>query len=760
MGYRIRQFANGEWQDPALRATGQPNPQLRHLCQDRSGRLWAAMVPGGMYFFDEQGRWRQLEGQGRLEQGRMTCLFEDREGNVWCGTDDDGVYRLTAQRVTMLAAPGGSHDVQTTCAARDGKMWIGTRDVGLFRWQHGQFAPVEGDWGAQNPAVFSIFEDSRTNLWAGTSRGLFRLERGRFHWVQGPPGLRDVSVIFEDRTGTLWFGTLSSLFRFRDSELTAYPIRGEVRALAQDRQDNLWIATIGGGLFRLAPGEAELPRPITSFAAKDVRTLLCDQDGCLWIGTWGEGLFCHQGDGFLNTTTAHGLPSDRITTIISDQRGRLWFSSNNGIFGIAPASLREAMLKHLPPLWQRLSLKDGLLARECSGLGHPVACRTAEGLLWFPDYAGIAVFDPNPLLSSQAASSVLVETPVADGRELAAAPGEMLRVRSDTRRFEFHYTAPNLTAPTSLRFRYRLDGMDKSWVDAGTRRLAEYSQLRPGDYEFRVMAGGDGGEWSEAAFPLRLRVMPRLWERGWVRALAGALVVGLASGGLVWGQRRKFRWRLEQARMHSALEAERRRIAQDLHDDFGSALSGIMLQGEAAPHTENLRAPAAPVVTSMTEGIRALIQKLDEVVWATNPRNDPLARVVAHLSDLAEGFVSPTGIHFRLDAPVSADLPATNLTAQQRHNLVLATKETLNNAVRHAKARTIGLKIRIQEDQLVTEIWDDGEGFEPGKTRSGGNGLSNIQNRMEALKGSAAIRSRPDHGTTVTLVVPLGNPAA
>jgi signal transduction histidine kinase len=296
--------------------------------------------------------------------------------------------------------------------------------------------------------------------------------------------------------------------------------------------------------------------------------------------------------------------------------------------------------------------------------------------------------------------------------------------------------------------------MDHDWVDAGTRRAAYYSQLPPGEYQFQVMVGGFDREWHAAERVVRLRVIPRLWERRSVQVLAGGVLIGIAAGGLAWSQRRRYRLHLERLEMQNAVENERRRIARDLHDEFGSALSGIMLQGEAAVQAP-LPQAAQSVIVSITERVRRLIVALDEVVWTTDPRNDSLPRVVAYLCDYAESFLSPTGINFRLDAPAPAELPAINLTAPQRHNLLLATKESLNNAVRHARARTIGLKMRIQDHALVVQIWDNGRGFDPKGNRSSGNGLSNLESRMKLLQGSAEIRSRAGEGTTVTLAVPL-----
>ena len=329
------------------------------------------------------------------------------------------------------------------------------------------------------------------------------------------------------------------------------------------------------------------------------------------------------------------------------------------------------------------------------------------------------------------------------------------KASSGVRRFEFDYTAPNLASPQNRRFRHKLAGMDHDWVDAGTRRVAYYSQLPPGEYQFHVMVGGSDNQWHAAARVVPLHVVPRFWEQRWLRVLSSGLVVGIVGGSFAWRQRRKYRLRLERSEMRNALENERRRIAHDLHDEFGSCLTGIALQGEAATQTGNIPSPEHSEIVSMTQGIRQLIAALDEVVWATDPRNDTLANVVAFLCDYAEDFLSRTTIKSRLDVPSSPELPAQSLTAETRHNLLLAAKEALNNCVRHAEPHMVRLKIHIEAGWLLLELSDNGRGFDPSKVRAGGNGLSNIKSRLESIHGRSEIRSQTGQGTTVTLAVPL-----
>jgi signal transduction histidine kinase len=358
------------------------------------------------------------------------------------------------------------------------------------------------------------------------------------------------------------------------------------------------------------------------------------------------------------------------------------------------------------------------------------------------------MLDPPPL-------KVMVQAVIADGKEVLPSTSGKWQVSSGARRFEFDYTAPNLNSHPKPHFQHKLEGMDHDWVDSGEQRAAYYSQLPPGTYRFRVMVGGNDNKWLPADRVIQLQIVPRFWEQRWLQVLVGALLVTILVGGFSWSQRRRYRLRLERLQMQSAMEDERRRIARDLHDEFGSSLTGIALQGEATTMEGRIPPPAHAEIVSMTRRVRELIGKLDEVVWATNPANDSLSSFVLYLCDYTEQFLSPTGIKCRLESPGTSDLPVLALDAKTRHNVLLAAKEALNNVVRHSGARTVCLTIHLELKSLIIEIVDDGPGQELPKSRPGGLGLTNIRARMKLINGHAEIRSLVGKGTAVTLIIPL-----
>ena len=429
-------------------------------------------------------------------------------------------------------------------------------------------------------------------------------------------------------------------------------------------------------------------------------------------------------------------------------------SSDNGIFGIKRQGLETYTRGSSPALLcQRLSLAQGLANRACSGQGQPVGTRTPDGRLWFPNMEGVAVLDPELAAGLRGNPDVIIESILADGTDMTQPSGEEIRAPSSIRRFEFRFASPDLAQTKDVHFQYRLEGMDEYWREASRDRVAQYSQLPPGPYKFRVMVGGSDGQWHESSQTIGLRIVPRFWEVRWVQVLASALFISAIGAIIARNQRRKLRVKLERMELQQSLEQERRRIARDLHDELGARLTSIALQGELAMRGEKIPPAAKAEIGSLAVRVRQLINATDEVIWTTDLGNDSLPNLVEFLCDYVERFLTPAGIHYRLDVP--HDLPSIPIQSQARHHFLLAVKETLNNAVRHSNAKILMVQLSVDGSVLTLIISDDGIGFDVGHARPGGNGLLNIQNRMASVSGRADIASTPGKGTTTTLTMPL-----
>jgi ligand-binding sensor domain-containing protein/signal transduction histidine kinase len=766
-GGTVRRFHEGVWSgglEPTPWTANSLRSQVTTVLEDRSGRIWLGTLWGGLFCSDAAGRWQRVRDEGSFSQCVITCLFEDRQGAIWVGTVGEGLHRVIRRPVTMLTLPPPANEnIITTCtAAHDGSVWVGTDGAGAFRYAEEKFARFASDEGLTNHHVCAVLEDRQTNLWAGTWGGLFKLENGRFARVPGPPELGlPVLALFEGRQGQLWIGTPRGVVCGTGGEFSLHPLREgsgslDIRSLGEDSAGNLWVGTIGSGLYRLREGRAERIGSEQGFTPPNARSIFCDATGGVWVGSDGAGLFGFVQGECKSFTSADGLPSDTISSIVADRAGNLWMGSENGIFACAPDWLAGYARGRSPPwLGQRLGLAEGLANRGCSGSGQPVIGRSADGRLWFPNMRGLAVFHPESISvrSAAPAPAALIESFVVDDVESSWSPNGQSRVPSSARRFEFRYTAPDLTSPQALRFRYRLEGMETDWVEARTRRTAYYSKLPPGDYRFRVMAGGADGQWRESPAPLSFRVVPRLWELRGLQVLFGVTLVAGVIAAVAWGSHRRLERQLERLQMQQALEAERRRIARDLHDDLGARLTEIVLMGELAKRGEASPGAMQRSLAGLTQKVRQLVTAMEEVVWTVNPRNDSLPSLASYLSDYTERFLALAQLSCRLE--VDATLPQVSVNAQARHNLLLGLKEALNNITRHAAATQVRLEIHAAAQQLQIIVADDGRGFDPEHPPHAGNGLANLRSRIESLGGRTEIASATGGGTTITFSLPL-----
>ena len=771
-GGQVRRLLDGQWHDVLPTIAGSPHANrsvVSCLLEDRTGRIWYGTSSGGL-FFSHSGKWQRLNARGQFSQGYISCLFEDQQGNIWVGAVGDGLYRVRQQPVVMLSLPPpmATFEINTVVATRSGSVWIGTGGGGGAQWQDQSPLALYGPaQGLENPHVCALFEDSQTNIWAGTAHGLFRLQGGRFTRVNGPPGLDGwVKALFEDRAGRLWIGAVAGLISCHNGTFIEHPWpieqlldtgrRLDIRSIAEDPTGVIWVGTIGQGLFRYPQKPGEAVRRIVNYPAPDARYLHFDEDGTLWIGSWGGGLIRMRNGQFKVFAPADGLPCEKIQSIIPGPDETLWLSSDNGLVGVGlrALDLYEAGLS--PPLlcW-RISLSEGLGNRCCSGSGQPVSTKTSDGRLWIPNFEGVAILDPRQVIGDKTAVNVVVESVLADGKAIMPAANGEFRTPSSVRRLEFNCVAPDLVAPRELRFRHKLEGLDRDWVDGGAQRVASFTRLAPGRYQFRVVVGGRDGRWHESSKSVSLWVVPHLWELRWVQVLSTSILLASILGGAALNQRRKYHRKLERLEASQALENERRRIARDLHDELGARLTSIAIKGETALQGEGLASSAKPLLGSLIGDVRQLLHATEEVIWATDPKNDSLSNLVDFLGDYLERFIAPTGIAYRLQ--ITPVLPPCTVLAQTRHNLLLAVKEALNNALRHASPTVIRMQIEVEGAWLRVIISDDGHGFDAAAPHPLGRGLANIRNRMELIHGSADLRNQIGEGTTVTLWMPLSN---
>jgi signal transduction histidine kinase len=336
------------------------------------------------------------------------------------------------------------------------------------------------------------------------------------------------------------------------------------------------------------------------------------------------------------------------------------------------------------------------------------------------------------------------------------------RLPPNHQRLEFRFSGLSFVAPSKVRFKYRLDGIDKNWVDAGPKRAAYYSRLPAGSYRFRVIACNNDGVWNTRGATFAFTVAPFFWETWWFLCSSAVLVLFGVAMFARHLTRRRLQRRLDQLERQHALERERARIAQDIHDDIGTALTRIAMFSQPDPQELAEPRQVAAILVRISATTREMTRALDEIVWAIDPRHDTLDSLVGYMGAFAQEYLNAANLRCRLDLPV--EVPAWRLTAEIRHNLFLAFKEALNNAVRHATATEVHISLQLRLDGLVLVVRDDGRGFVRDQHQStpigriaGGHGLPNLERRLARIGGHCEISSTPGIGTTVSFIVQVSN---
>lgn len=752
-------------------SSGLPFAYITSLAQSGDGTIWAGSLDSGLYYLDGE-RFLALHEKDGLSEDAIRSLLADREDNLWVGMRTSGLNRVGRAKLMALGVAAGlTNDfVRGVAEAVDGTLWVATIGGGMYRGWPGRFEPVPSVVGSVTYPFFeSVLATRDGSLWWGGAGALFQWREGQevTHYTrENNEWLANagITVLREDARAGLWMGTSrGEVLLLRDGEIRPLPrrvTRGAVTALAQEKDGTLWVGSVAGGLVRVG-ADADSPFSLADgLLSNEIRTLYLDAEGTLWIGTGGGGLSRLKAGQVASFTTRQGLGDDTVSQILEDDGGHLWLGGNRGIFRVQKSEL-EAVAAGTRTLVQSrgFGIGEGMPVEECSGGFGPAGLKTRAGTLCFSTVKGLVLIDPHQLETVSPPPNVLLEEVLVEGRAQAlprqtnsATPTGSLTIPPGRRDIEFHYTGISFAAPGKVQFRFQLQGYDPDWIEAGTRRVAYYQRIPPGDYVFQVLACNANNLWTEVPASIPLLVQPYFWETRWFPVVASLVTLGGLAGTVNWAVRRRYKRRLALLETRHAIERERVRISQDMHDEIGSILTRVSLlsdvgQSEADP------ASASQRFERIGTQVRTAVVALDEIVWATNPGDDNLPRFAEYAGRFADECFENTAVRCWQEMPT--DLPKLPLRADVRHNVFLAVKEALNNVLKHAGATEVWLRLKLANAEIGLEIEDNGRGFEPEAAPPGSNGLDNMKSRLAECGGSVQIASAPGQGTRIRLVFPL-----
>ncbi len=515
---------------------------VNKLFADRDGNLWIGTYGGGVGRLSGDGEPVFYGRRQGFPSDIVWDFWEDRDGNLWIGTDDAGLVRLQDAALTSITMRDGlpNDRVSVVLEDREGAMWLGTDGGGVVRLAGGELTTFTTADGLADDFVTSLYEDGQGVLWVGTDSGWSRRQDARFASGEydslGLPWAPTPSVFLDDGRGSMWIGTLDlGLLRLVDGGgLTRFTADDglpdeTIRALLYRREsEELWIATDAGLAIHTGVGFRTDGLP-----GGFIRAFQEDEDGTVWIATRDQGLLRHRNGEVFAFTTADALWSNAIYQLLDDGAGSFWMTANVGVSRVSKSSLEAYAAGTASTLdVQVFDRSDGMRSAECMGGSQPAGWRSRDGRLWFPTTRGVAVLDPSEVVANPRPPDVYVEQVVYDDETLAATPLDARPVRLPPGRGElaFRFTGLSLLKPEKLHFRFRLEGYDKDWIDAGTRRDATYTNLGPGRYSFRVTAANEDGVWNEDGASFDVYIEPRFYQTRLFLAAAALLAVAVAWG--------------------------------------------------------------------------------------------------------------------------------------------------------------------------------------------------------------------------------------
>jgi ligand-binding sensor domain-containing protein/signal transduction histidine kinase len=733
---------------------GLPNDRVTSILRGSGGDLWVGTAAGLARM--RGGRFETFKGEDDgLSDGIILSIFEDAEGSLWVGTESEGLTQLKDRKFTTYTTREGlaSDLVKSIYEDRQGGVWVGTYGGGLSLLKDGRVKTYTTEQGLASNIVLSLAESADGALWVGTPDGLSRLRDGKFTTYTSAEGLPNdfVRSIYADRAGALWVGTRGGLARLKDDEFETYTTEeglpdNFVGTIYEDASGVLWVGTLGG-LSRFESGRFKTYTTRDGLSDNVVISIHGDAEGRLWIGTNGGGLNLFREGRFTSFTTRDGLPNDTIYRVLEDGRGRLWMSCNKGVFRLDKSELEEFAAGRTHALEPVVyGTADGMRTRECSGGGHPSAWRDHAGRLWFSTIKGVATIDPEHMPLNTTPPPAVVEQVRVDGEAVAATPD--LKLPPGRSRFDFYYAGLSFVAPEKVRYRYKLEGFDKNWVDGGDRRVAYYTNLGPGEYRFMVVACNNDGVWSSqpAAFQFQLR--PHFYRTYWFYALV------LVGAGLVGWQ--LYAVRLRQVReRYAAVLQERNRIAREIHDNLAQEILGISVQLEIVART---LASAPDAARKHLDRARALVRssvaEARRYVWDLRSQSLDERDLPAALAEMTRRLTAESGVQTQF----SVGGTFRPLAPQVENNLLRIGQEAVGNAVRHAQAKTVTVSLDFGVREVRLEVKDDGRGFDAAGYdggKGGHFGLVGMRERAEQMGGNASVRSEPGSGTEVVVSVPI-----
>ncbi|MBI3194527.1 MAG: hypothetical protein HYZ34_08700, partial [Ignavibacteriae bacterium] len=662
-------------------------------------------------------------------------------------------YRIEPTDSTKI----GLNMMMSVFEDRTGLLWLGTWDKGVvcFNRERESYQVFPSSLGVKRPS----FEDSMGNIYSAENYQIVKYKRGTGIISSKQLSFGTILCLLSDSDGSFWAGTSAGLVHFslsldvievfmHEAKDTTSIGSGVVGSIAEDANDILWISAGGLNRFDKKTGRFRnfKPDPGNKFrlCLDENIPIYVARDGRIWIGSRGNGLFCFSPatETFVRFTEKDGLPNNYIYGILEDENGSLWISTNRGLCRFEPNA----------KTWKKYDVSDGLQSNEFNTGAY---FKSRNGEFFFGGINGINSFFPHEIEDNTHIPNIVIT-----GFRVFNKPYPLINVITETEEiqlpydrnfFSFEFAALDYVNTRKNQYRYLLEGYDREWVDAGTTGVADYTDVHPGTYRFRILGSNNDGVWNEEGASIFITITPPYWATWWFRVMMGVLLVGSVSGITRYISVTRMKRTMKELEQQHALEKERLRISKDMHDDLGSRLTQIGLLSELAKRETQNPQHMERTLQEISGTTQDIVQSFDEIVWAVNPRYDTLEGMIDYLAQYAASYVENIGAECRVDLPSVEK--SIHVSAEIRHNVFMIVKEALNNTAKYASATEVKFLPTFENQQFSLIIQDNGRGFAPDSVAQFSEGLHNMEKRMEEIGGTFFLTSAPGQGTTIKISV-------
>lgn len=748
------------------------------MMQDRIGNIWmGARKDGLLEYFPQSNSFclipRNSHAQGGLDYIEyLHCLLEDKEGNIWIGSDKGvSIFNPSRLQFQSVNLPVAKNELQSTAAvlnflqSKTSDIWVATYGQGLQIFdQHLQFKTGftyrENNLGAIGDSynrVWSFLTQPNGKIFIGCQHGwlsIYDPKYGNFINVQ-PAGLNK-STIFNmvlDSAQNTWFALYSGIAKWdhKSNSFSSYTdllsshgnTENQVFDILIDNNQIIWVATQTKGLqkFDAVTGrfmkayvkEKNNPNKISD---NSIQCIIKIKDSLLALGSASGGIniFNTFTEQFSHITTREGLPSNNITALYFQAPHDLWIATMQGI---CKMNLENKRVFHY-------GIEDGILVNTFADCLR--FYKTKNGRLLLGYVGGFVSFNPDSIGSKEAPANVTIEGLKVFDQYL---PSDSLLGRSDSIYLSYRqnfitveFASLSFLEPQRINYYYQLTTVDKDWVNAGNQRFASYANLSPGGYIFKVKSENRDGIFSPEVTTVWIFIQPPFWQTWWFKVILVASVALLLYG--------LYRYQINQL---LKLQDMRNEISKDLHDDLGATLGSINILSEIAINKMEAgeKDQTRSLLTKISSHSREMVEKMSDIVWAINPKNENVQKIIQRLSSFAQGTCASKDIQLEFitdEAALREALPMESIK-----NIYLIVKEAMNNAIKHADCHRLTVTVKPIQDGLAISIADDGIGFDR-KIAKTGNGLHNMESRIKELNGSMSIHSMHKN-TVVALRIPI-----